>query len=102
TIRSKRLRASVASAAVGMLAAAGAAQADTAQADTAQADPARPNILFILADDLGWTDVQTGNTNFGNGSDYHRTPYVNQLARQGMSFTSAYVTPLCSPTRASL
>ncbi len=56
-----------------------------------------PNIVFILADDLGWADVGC------NGSKYYETPNIDRLARQGMRFTDAYAAcPVCSPTRASI
>ncbi len=56
----------------------------------------RPNIVLILADDLGWKDVGY------NGSAY-ATPNIDALARTGMHFTQAYaVSPCCSPTRASV
>jgi arylsulfatase A-like enzyme len=57
----------------------------------------RPNIVFILADDLGWTD-----TGF-MGSSYYQTPYLDHLAAQGMVFTQAYSPgPNCAPTRACI
>ncbi len=57
----------------------------------------KPNILFILADDLGWMDVNI------YGSKYYQTPNIDRLAGKGMMFTNAYsASPLCSPTRASL
>ncbi|TWU62115.1 sulfatase [Crateriforma conspicua] len=57
-----------------------------------------PNIVFILADDLGWSDTTLFDT-----SDYYRTPNVQRLARRGMTFDRAYAaSPLCSPTRASI
>ncbi len=60
--------------------------------------PARPNILLILADDLGWSDT----TLFGT-TKFYETPNVERLARRGMTFTRAYAaSPLCSPTRASI
>jgi len=55
-----------------------------------------PNIVFILADDLGWTDLGC------TGSRYYETPNIDRLARQGMRFTSAYTMPNCAPTRACL
>ena len=59
--------------------------------------PARPNVIFILADDLGWMDTSV------YGSRYYRTPNIDRLAARGVRFTDAYATnPLCSPTRASL
>ncbi len=61
------------------------------------ADVGRPNIVFILADDLGWADVGF------NGSTYHQTPNLDRLAREGTRFPSAYAAgPVCSPTRAAL
>jgi arylsulfatase A-like enzyme len=58
---------------------------------------ARPNIVFILADDLGWTDLGC------QGSKYYETPNIDRLARDGKRFTSAYTCgPNCQPTRAAL
>ena len=60
--------------------------------------PDRPNIVFILADDLGWADT----TLYGN-TDYYKTPNIQRLAKRGMTFTHAYAaSPLCSPTRSSI
>jgi arylsulfatase A-like enzyme len=57
----------------------------------------KPNIVFILMDDLGWTDVGY------MGSDYYETPHIDRLADQGMIFTQAYANAAnCAPTRASL
>jgi arylsulfatase A len=57
----------------------------------------KPNIVFILIDDLGWADVGC------YGSKYYETPNINRLAAQGMRFSDAYAAcPVCSPTRASL
>jgi arylsulfatase A-like enzyme len=62
------------------------------------ATPDRPNIVFILADDLGWSDT----TLYGTTKFYH-TPNLERLAKRGMVFTRAYsASPLCSPTRASI
>lgn len=56
-----------------------------------------PNVVFILVDDLGWSDL--GN----NGSQTYETPHVDRLAREGMMFTDFYSAgPVCSPTRASI
>lgn len=58
---------------------------------------AKPNILFILADDLGWAQIGA------YGSRYYETPNIDRLAAQGMRFTDAYAAcPVCSPTRASI
>lgn len=55
----------------------------------------RPNIVFILADDLGWADVEFHEGNVP-------TPNLNQLRRSGAELTSHYVAPVCSPTRTGL
>ena len=58
-------------------------------------EPARPHIVFLLADDLGWNDV-----------GYHRseieTPQIDALAASGARLESLYASPTCSPTRAAL
>ncbi|MEE1740225.1 sulfatase-like hydrolase/transferase [Streptomyces sp. BE147] len=57
----------------------------------------RPNILFILGDDLGWADLSS------YGSPDIRTPHLDRLGRQGVRFTDAYSgSATCSPTRFSL
>lgn len=58
---------------------------------------AKPNIIIILADDLGGHDIGC------YGSTFHQTPNLDALARRGMRFTNAYsASPLCSPTRSSI
>jgi arylsulfatase A-like enzyme len=62
-----------------------------------------PHIVFLLADDLGWTDLSTGRTNGGNGSPYYKTPHLDALAAEGTCFPNAYSNgPNCAPTRAAL
>jgi arylsulfatase A-like enzyme len=57
----------------------------------------KPNIVFILADDLGWRDTTL------YGSTYYETPNIDHLATRGMMFRNAYAaSPLCSPTRSSI
>jgi len=57
----------------------------------------KPNIVFILADDLGWAELGC------YGNTFNETPNLDKLARQGILFTDAYAaSPYCSPTRASL
>lgn len=61
-----------------------------------QAQPERPNIIHILADDLGWRDVGI------YGSETFDTPNIDRLAEKGMLFSEGYAaSPLCSPTRAA-
>jgi arylsulfatase A len=57
---------------------------------------AQPNIVLILADDLGWADLGC------YGADLHETPHLDQLAKEGVRFTRAYAMPVCSPSRAAL
>lgn len=58
---------------------------------------ARPNILFVLIDDLGAKDLGC------TGSKFYRTPNIDRLAKQGMRFTDAYAAcQVCSPTRAAI
>ncbi len=57
----------------------------------------KPNIVFILADDLGWTDLGV------MGSSFYRTPRLDRLAAQGMIFNQAYSpAPNCAPSRACI
>lgn len=56
------------------------------------------NVIFILADDLGWSD-----TSLYGMTHFYETPNIERLAARGMTFTRAYAaSPLCSPTRASI
>jgi arylsulfatase A-like enzyme len=71
-----------------------AAGAFSAPAPAAQADP-RPNIIVILVDDMGWSDL-------GSYGGEIPTPNLDALAARGVRFTQFYSTPRCSPTRASL
>lgn len=63
----------------------------------------RPNIIVFLIDDMGWQDTSlpfwTKETSLNKR--YH-TPNMERLAREGMKFTNAYATPVCTPTRVSL
>jgi uncharacterized sulfatase len=53
-----------------------------------------PNILLILADDLGWADLAV------YGADLHRTPNLDRLAAEGLRFTHAYAAaPVCTADR---
>lgn len=76
----------------------------TGQTSTATEAPATrknadapQNIIFILADDLGWAELGC------YGNTFNETPNLDKLASQGIKFTNAYAAaPVCSPTRASL
>ena len=54
----------------------------------------KPNIVFILADDLGFAELGC------NGSDRYKTPNIDALAKSGVRFTRFYTAPLCGPSRA--
>lgn len=58
--------------------------------------PARPNIIVIMADDLGYECLEC------NGGTSYKTPNLNQFAKTGVRFTHAYAQPLCTPTRVQL
>jgi len=62
------------------------------------ADEARqpPNIVIILADDLGWADLAC------YGNRFNESPHLDRLAAQGVRFNQFYAGPVCSPTRANL
>src|SRR3954462_9006547 len=78
----------VALAALALVALAGLACADVTK---------KPNVVVILADDLGWADLGC------YGSKFHKTPALDKLAKEGVRFTDAYAAcPVCSPTRAAL
>jgi arylsulfatase A len=57
----------------------------------------RPNIIFILADDMGWADLPV------YGNQFNEAPSLSRMASEGIRFTNAYAAcPVCSPTRASI
>ena len=60
------------------------------------ASAARPNIIFILADDLGMDGVSC------YGADAHKTPNIDKLAASGTRFETCYAAPLCGPSRCLL
>jgi arylsulfatase A-like enzyme len=62
----------------------------------ADRQPTKPNIILIMADDLGWTDTAT------YGSKYYETPNIDRLATQGMKLMSHHHCQNCTPTRAAL
>jgi len=66
-----------------------------ASSSTPESNAKQPNVVFILADDMGFGDIGY------NGSEI-ATPHLDQLARGGMTLARNYVYPVCSPTRAAL
>ena len=70
-------------------------QIDSSTGD--QREQGRPNIVLILVDDLGWSDLAV------QGSSFYETPNIDAMASTGVRFTNAYASaPICSPTRAAL
>jgi arylsulfatase B len=59
------------------------------------AAPRRPNVVLIVADDLGWAGV-------GYHGGFAKTPHIDRIARSGVELDRFYVSPMCSPTRAGL
>lgn len=59
-----------------------------------EAQSKKPNIIFILADDLGIDGVSS------YGADFFKTPVIDKLAKEGIRYTNAYTVPLCGPSRA--
>lgn len=65
--------------------------------DAAPERVGRPNVVLIIADDLGWRDVGF------MGTDFYETPQLDALAQRGMVFTNAYsASPVCSPSRTAI
>ena len=72
------------------------AMLNPSRAEAQKSQPKKPNIIFILADDLGYAEIGCC------GSDKYKTPNIDKLASQGIRFTHAYALPLCGPSRAAL
>jgi len=74
------------------------ASAPLASIQAAAPSVAKPNILFLLADDMGYMDIAVNNP-----QTFYETPNLDRLAQQGMRFTQGYsACPVCSPTRGSI
>ena len=89
--------------AIGLFLAAEIIAPPALMASAAESRP--PNIIFILADDLGYADVNAYAervTGVPAAEQYYETPYMDRLMEEGLSFSRAYSTHLCAPTRASL
>ena len=81
---------------IALVAALGVSRLEASDPDAAQVAP-KPNVVFILCDDLGINDLHC------YGRKDHHTPNLDRLAQQGMRFTSAYCAqPICSPSRAAI
>jgi len=71
--------------------------ASTSKLISCKASENKPNIIFVLADDLGWAELGC------YGNKFNETPNLDKLASEGMKFTDAYAAaPVCSPYRAAL
>lgn len=70
---------------------------------SAQQQKQRPNIIVFLVDDMGWMDtsVPFADSIYPLNKRYH-TPNMERMAREGMKFTNAYATPVCTPSRTSM
>ena len=73
----------------------------SAQAQSSSAK--RPNIIIFLVDDMGWQDTSVPFwESMTSANKRYRTPNMERLAAQGMKFTDAYTTPVCTPSRVSM
>ena len=59
-------------------------------------DHKQPNVILIMADDLGFETLTA------NGGESYQSPRLDQLAKEGIRFTHAYATPLCTPSRVQI
>ncbi len=73
------------------------------------ADAVKPNIVFVLVDDMGWSDTsvpfdfdEKGQERSAPGNKIFKTPAIQQLANQGVRFTNAYAASVCSPSRTAI
>ena len=62
----------------------------------------RPNIIVYMVDDLGWNHLSASEVTMGTNNKDYRTPNLEKLACEGLSFTHAYAQPNCAPTRAAM
>ena len=68
---------------------------ETKEGKEEQQQAAQPNILIIVADDMGFSDI-------GSFGGEIQTPVIDKIAQEGQLFSNFYVQPTCSPTRSSL
>lgn len=63
----------------------------------------KPNIILVIADDMGWAQTSAGALNMNNTSDFFETPVIQKLSREGITFPNGYVNGAnCAPTRAAI
>jgi len=74
-----------------------AARTQAAESRADKARPDKPNIVFVLIDDMGWPDLAC------YGHKFHETPHIDRLSAEGVKFTDFYAaTPVCSSTRCTI
>ncbi len=62
-----------------------------------------PNLVVIIADDMGWSQTSSSDTSLNNPSDFYETPVIANLANEGIAFPNAYINGAnCAPTRAAI
>ena len=66
------------------------------------AEDSQPNIVVYMVDDLGWNHLSVSSVTMGTNPPQYQTPHLEQLAKDGLSFTCAYAQPNCAPTRAAM
>lgn len=67
------------------------------------AEPTKPNVIFVLCDDLGWGDFGVLHQNDAEGKKRHRTPNIDKMAAEGIQLRNHYCpAPVCAPSRGSL
>ena len=81
-----------------MVACSGDINSDGVESGETETNPSKPNILLIIADDMG-KDATVG---FSEGIIKPNTPNINSIRNEGISFNNFWVYPTCSPTRASI
>ncbi|MDF1819918.1 MAG: sulfatase [Immundisolibacteraceae bacterium] len=75
--------------------------AATAAPDS-KAKPNQPNIVIYMIDDLGWNQISATKATMGTHTGEFQTPHLEKLAKNGLSFTHAYMQPNCAPSRAAV
>ena len=71
-------------------------------APDSKAKPNQPNIVIYMIDDLGWNQISAAKATMGTHTAEFQTPHLEKLAKNGLSFTHAYMQPNCAPSRAAV